>query len=114
MTNAFRINYTDKTLSLLFNGENHEFDLTEGDLPDYWNGFVTSDGREWDINFHQEDETCSPSVSIYPAVWVGDENGSYEIDTNSEITIDCVAVTGTAEEYFQAWDDTPSTPFVLD
>jgi hypothetical protein len=103
-TNTFGINYTDKKLHILFNGETHVFDLTEGDLPDYWNGFVTKDGRVWDVNFFQEDETCEPSVSVYPAVWVGDENGSYEIDTSEEHSLQLVARTGTAKEYFEAWN----------
>jgi hypothetical protein len=100
-TNTFGINYTDKKLHILFNGETHVFDLTEGDTGDFWSGFVTSDGKEWDVSFHQEDDTCEPNVSVYPAVWVGDENGSYEIDTTHEITLACIASQGNAEEYFK-------------
>jgi hypothetical protein len=99
--NTFGINYTDKKLHILFNGETHVFDLTEGDTGDFWSGFVTSDGKEWDVSFHQEDETCEPNVAVYPAVWVGDENGSYEIDTTNEITLACIASQGNAEEYFK-------------
>jgi hypothetical protein len=104
MANTFGINYREKKLDILFNGETHTFDLTEGDLPDYWNGFVTKDGKEWDVNFFQEDEFCEPNVSVYPAVWVGDENGSYEIDTSNEISLSLVARTGTAKEYFDSWN----------
>ena len=101
-TNTFGINYTDKKLHILFNGETHVFDLTEGDLPDYWNGFVTKDGREWDVNFFQEDEFCEPSVSVYPAVLV---DGEYEINTSEEHSLQMIAQTGTAKEYFEAWDN---------
>jgi hypothetical protein len=112
-TNTFGINYTDKKLHILFNGETHVFDLTEGDLPDYWNGFITKDGREWDVNFFQEDEFCEPSVSVYPAVWVGDENGSYEINTSEEHSLQMIARTGTSKEYFEAWDNSSSSIVTL-
>jgi hypothetical protein len=106
MTNTFGINYTDKLLHILFNGETHKFDLTEGDLPDFWAGFESKDGRVWDVNFFQEDETCEPSVSVYPAVLV---DGEYEINTSEEYSLDMVARTGTPKEYFEAWDASSSS-----
>lgn len=101
MTNTFTVDYATKTLSIAFAEGNYWFDLTQGDIGDFWDGFVTSDGKEWDINFHQEDETCEPTVEVYPAVWVGDENGSYDIDTNNGVLLSCVAQSGNAEEYFR-------------
>jgi len=102
-TNTFGINYTDKKLHILFNGETHVFDLTEGDLPDFWAGFVTEDNREWDVNFFQEDEFCEPSVSVYPARWI-ESIKAYEMDTSEEHTLHMIARTGTAKEYFEAWN----------
>jgi hypothetical protein len=101
MTNTFGINYTDKLLHILFNGETHKFDLTKGDLPDFWYGFESKDGRHWDVNFFQEDETCEPSCCVYQAKL--EEDGQYEIDTSDWWELDLVARTGTPKEYFEAW-----------
>lgn len=100
MENTFTIDYATKTLSISFAGGNYWFDLTQGDTGDFWDSFVTSDDKKWDVNFYQEDETCEPSVEVYPAVWVGDENGCLEIDTNNGTLLTCVAQGGGAEEYF--------------
>lgn len=99
--NTFVINYTKRKLTITFNYENLIFDLDEGDTGDFWGGFTTVDGRHWDLSFFQEDDTCEPTVEVYPAVWEGDENGSYEIDTNNGILLACIAKEGDAEEYFK-------------
>lgn len=100
--NTYGINYTDKKLLIVFNDETHNFDLTQGDLPDFWYGFESNDGRHWDVNFYQEDETCEPSCCVYQAKL--EEDGQYEIDTSDWWELELVGRYGTAKEYFEAWD----------
>jgi hypothetical protein len=104
-TNTFGIDYSNKRLSILFNGETHVFDLTQGDLPDFWHGFESNDGRHWDVNFFQEDETCEPSCCVYEAKL--EEDGQFEIDTSNWWELELIARTGTAEEYFKSWSSEP-------
>lgn len=96
--NIYSINYTDKLLCVTFNGEFHKFDLTQGDLSDFWQGFETKDGRNWDVNFHQEDETCEPNASVFEAKM---EDGHWEIDTSVEYSLECIGTTGNAKDYFE-------------
>jgi len=98
--NIFTVDYDARVVDIVFKGEAFQFDLTEGDVGDFWSGFVMKDGSEWDINYHQEDETCEPVVAVYPARWIGDENGSYEIDTNHETLLDCIDIQGDSKDYF--------------
>jgi hypothetical protein len=98
---TFGINYTDKKLLIVFNDETHHFDLTQGDAPDFWHGFESNDGRHWDVNFYQEDETCDPSCCVYQAKL--EEDGNYEIDTSDWWELELVGRYGTAKEYFEAW-----------
>jgi len=58
-----------KVLTLMFNGELHVIDLTEGDLHDNWNAFTDKDGNIWDLNFSWEDDKGEkPYLSIYPVL----------------------------------------------
>jgi hypothetical protein len=98
--NIFTVDYDARVVDIVFKGEAFQFDLTEGDVGDFWSGFVMKDGSEWDVNFYQEDETMNPSTSVYPAVWVGDENGSFEIDTNNGEELEFEEEWGDRKNYF--------------
>lgn len=101
--NIYSINYSKKELAITVNGEFHKFDLTEGDLSDYWNSFEDANQQMWDVNFYQEDETCEPSVCVYECIW-SEESGGWEIQTESYYVLDQVGVTGTPKEYFESWN----------
>jgi hypothetical protein len=67
-TNKFVLNYNNKKLYLLFDGEQHEFDLTNAELEDHWDSFVHNGARVKDINLWFEDNSPVPHLAIYDVV----------------------------------------------
>jgi hypothetical protein len=76
MRNFYFINYDLKMLTLFYKGEAFIFDLTKGDVGDYWHGFTAKDGTHLDINYHQEDGDMRPNLEIWDDVQIEeDEDG---------------------------------------
>ena len=99
--NKFIIDYDKKTLKLFFEGETFDFDLTEGDLPDFWHSFTTKDGVVKDINFHQEDETQEPSLSVYDLKEETHGGETYmTTDTSKDVYIEECEKIGDVANYF--------------
>jgi hypothetical protein len=63
--NNYTVDYTKKTVTLHYNGEEFVFDLNEGDVGDFWYSFTTKAGIIKDVNFYQEDVGEQPSFSVY-------------------------------------------------
>ena len=87
------IDYTGKNLHLRFQGEEFVFDLEQGDLGDFWQGFKLSDGTELDLNFYQDDRDEKPAVSIYGVV-------DGRIDFADSVSIVEVSTDGDIDNYF--------------
>lgn len=62
--NTYSIDYSKKTLKLVFDNETYNFDLNEGDIGDYWNSF-THKNKLYDVNFHKEGIGTQSYVCTY-------------------------------------------------
>ena len=96
-TNNYIVNYTDKTVVLNYSGEKFKFDLNEGDVGDFWHSLTTKEGIIKDINFSQDDEDESPSLSLYG---VKEVDGKLLINTSDEIHIKKFKQEGNPMDYF--------------
>ncbi len=96
------LNLTEKKIFFKFNDEDFEMDLTEGDLEDNWNSFVTENGVVRDLNFHWEgySENHKPTLTVYELRDNGDGTFSTDTFNGSEVLIKLISVIGTEGEYF--------------
>jgi hypothetical protein len=76
------VDYNKKTLCICYKEEIFAFDLTKGDVGDFWYGFKTRDGAEFDINFIQETERQDPYINIWDT--------RYDINDDVFYTCDCI------------------------
>ena len=96
MKNYAIVNYFEKTITLFFRWQTFTFDLTQGDVGDFWYGFDTHDGEVYDINF-LKDEGFEGSVTIYGTYL--DESGYHVIDTDNVFIIDIKGFIGDENNY---------------
>ena len=94
MENYFKVDYDARTIYLCYQGEEFTFDLTKGDVGDYWNSFTTKYGETKDINFYQESVREAPGLSVY------DLDADGYIDTSKEESIKCWFAEGDYDNYF--------------
>lgn len=92
------INYDEKTITLFFRYQTFVFDLTQGDIGEFWYGFETHDGEVYDVNFGQESAEDIPSVSVYGTLV--EEDGELSIDSDNRFDIDIKELIGDANNYF--------------
>ncbi len=92
------VDYDLKQLVLTFGGEKFTFDLTLGDIGDFWHGFETQNGTIYDVNFYQEEPNSYVGVSVYGTMI--DEGGDITIDSSNYVDIDAVNTIGNQENYF--------------
>lgn len=98
--NTAIVDVKNKTLTIMFQNEQHLVDLTEGDLHDNWNCITDKDDVLWDINFSWEDTTGEkPYLTIY-ALHEADENGHQSTDFYNSTSIKVKAL-GSRDEYFK-------------
>ena len=97
MKNYAVINYDEKTLTLYFRWQTFEFDLTEGDIGEFWYGFETHDGEVYDVNYGEEEGEDNPYVSVYGTI---EEDGEFSIDSDNRFDIDIKGFIGNRENYF--------------
>lgn len=76
----FTINYNEQKLTFHYNGGVYQFNLRDGDIGDYWNSFVHN-GETLDINYHQEDMSQTPTLSVYHL----DSDGYIDMSNSTEI-----------------------------
>lgn len=97
MEKKFVIDYDNKVLTLHYLGQVFMFDLSMGDVGDFWYGFALNDKTEIDINFHQEDATSTPHLEIWNVAT--HENGycypSHQVDS-----IESCEILGNPINYF--------------
>jgi hypothetical protein len=98
MENHAIINYNEKTITLYFRWQTFEFDLTQGDIGEFWYGFQTHDGEWYDVNFNEEEGESNPSVSVYGTIV--EEDGEFSIDSDNRFDIDIKGFIGNANNYF--------------
>lgn len=98
MGNHAIINYDEKTITLFFRYQTFVFDLTQGDIGEFWYGFETHDGEVYDVNFGQESADDIPSVSVYGTLVEAD--GELSIDSDNRFDIDIKELIGDANNYF--------------
>jgi hypothetical protein len=92
------VDYDSKQLILMFSGEKFTFDLTLGDIGEFWHGFGTQDGTIYDVNFYQEEPNSYVGVSVYGTMI--EEDGMITIDSSNYVEIDIVNTIGNQENYF--------------
>jgi len=92
------INYDEKTITLFFRWQTFTFDLTQGDVGEFWHGFETQDGEVYDINYGQESAKDIPGISVYGTLI--DEEGYILIDSDNRFDIDIKELIGDANNYF--------------
>ena len=98
--NTAIVDVKNKTLTIMFQNEQHLVDLTEGDLHDNWNCITDKNDVLWDINFSWEDTTGEkPYLTIY-ALHEADENGHQSTDFYNSTSIKVKAL-GSRDEYFK-------------
>jgi len=97
--NKFTIDYDNQVLTLEYKAQFFMWSLIDGDVGDFWHSFVTNDKKVLDIQFGQEDESCEPSLSVYPCI--KNHNGKYETDTSTHESIPCLVTLGDAKNYFR-------------
>ncbi len=93
------INYDEKTLTLFFRWQTFEFDLTQGDIGEFWHGFETHDGEVYDVNFGQESAKDIPGISVYGTLV--EDDGNLSIDSNNRVDVDIKELIGDANNYFK-------------
>jgi hypothetical protein len=62
---VFFVDYATQILIVWWNAVEYVFSLKDGDVGDFWCGFETPDGLEYDLNFFKEDEKTPPGINIY-------------------------------------------------
>ena len=91
MEKKFVIDYDNKVLTLYYQDHIFMFDLSMGDVGDFWHGFVLKNGTELEVNFHQEDANQEPSCEIwgleYLLTWGKDDSRQYDMQQ-----IDCIDI----------------------
>ena len=90
MENKFVVDYDNKVLTLYYQDQIFMFDLSMGDVGDFWHGFELKDGTELDVCFHQEDANQKPYCEIWDSALDLEDGKNYinhEIDSigNCEI-----------------------------
>ena len=98
MEHSAIINYDEKTLTLFFRWQTFEFDLTLGDIGDFWHGFYTHDGDIYDVNFGEEQGENNPNVSVYGTLV--EDDGNLSIDSDNRFDIDIKETIGDVNNYF--------------
>lgn len=96
--NKFVVNCTTLKLSMLFNDQEYEFDLKEGDVGDFWHSFTDINGVERDINFYWESEDEIPSLTVYDLK----EQGDFMVVDMAKSTPvdDGFLILGNSQDYF--------------
>ncbi len=96
------INYDKKTLTLYFRWQTFEFDLTKGDIGDFWHGFETHDGTIYNVSFHLDADELYASVNVYGTIL--EEDGERTIDSWNCIDIDIQKTIGDVNNYLNYED----------
>lgn len=94
MNNYFIVDYDNYKLYMKYNDEMHQWDLTEGDVGDFWHSFKDKHGVERDINFFVDDYDQIPSLLIYEL----DDDGN--IDTSDYEEVPLLETDGDIDNYF--------------
>jgi len=98
------VDYNKKALYLNYRGQIFSFDLNKGDVGDFWHGFKTKEGIEFDLNFIQETTKDDPYINIWDT--------RYDIDDDAFYTCDCIEdfapsqLIGDANNYFKIKQNT--------
>jgi hypothetical protein len=90
------IDYNMMELTLVFNEEEFVFDLTLGDIGEFWYGFECK-GKLFDVNYFKESEDTYDSVLVYNTHI--DEDGEVVINTSSWYEIHVIEIRGKASNY---------------
>lgn len=95
--NTFKLDYTKRRITLNYINNTYDFDLTKGDVGEFWHSFTDSNTEKiYDINFHQENESEIPTVTIYGVVI---KDGQFEQGDEVEKITKCDIV-GDFNDYF--------------
>lgn len=95
--NTYKVNYDKRCIYLTYDGKDYSFHLDNGDVGDFWHSFFHR-GQMYDINFHQEDSGCRPSLEVYKCKGIDD--GLWEVDTSEYEVISLDTIIGDADNYF--------------
>lgn len=90
------IDYNMMELTLVFNREEFVFDLTLGDIGDFWQGFECED-KSFDINYFKDTEDSVDMVIVYCTKL--DEDGELTINTDDYYEIHVIDIRGKASNY---------------
>ena len=100
MKNYAIINYEAKELYLYFKGQEFTFDLTEGDIGEFWYGFETHDGEVYDVNYGEEVGEDNAGVCVYGTI---EQDGTILIDTSNCTDIEIKDKMGDPSNYFYGY-----------
>jgi hypothetical protein len=90
------IDYNMMELHLCFNEVEMVFDLTKGDIGEFWYGFEVG-GKLFDVNYYKESEDTNDMVLVYNTHV--DEDGEIAINTNSWYEIQIIETRGNVKNY---------------
>jgi hypothetical protein len=94
--NTYKIDYDKLCVYLIYDGEDYAFNLTNGDIGDYWDSFFHN-GQMYDINFYQEDSDSNPFLSVYKCKLSND--GAWEMDAFNYEKIPLYEITGDVHNF---------------
>jgi hypothetical protein len=92
-----------KLIKFMFNNEEFEVDIKEGDIEDSWNAIEDKKGVLWDFNFTWESEEEEAYLCIY-GLTPPDEEGYQSTNWNEDTSIKIVEIVGNASFYFNNKD----------
>jgi hypothetical protein len=90
------VDYDKMQLTLWFKKEEFVFDLTNGDIGDFWDGFETSDEEVYDVNYLKE-KGFDDDVEVFGTFL--DEDGCFNIDTSDSYFINIKERIGDENNY---------------
>jgi hypothetical protein len=90
-------------LTLWFKGDMFNFDLTEGDIGDFWHGFEC-DGEVFDVNYYTDsyEDTLVNVVSVYGTKV--DSDGYTLIDTDNSYEVEILDTIGNLNNYLNYYN----------
>lgn len=97
------INYNRMELTLWFKEEMFNFDLTEGDIGDFWHGFECN-GEVFDVNYYTDsyEDTLVNVVSVYGTKV--DSYGYTLIDMDNSYEIEILDTIGNLNNYLNYYN----------
>ena len=95
------VNYNKMELTLWFKGDVSNFDLTKGDIGDFWHLFE-SDGKIFDVNYYIDSDELVNVVSVYGTKV--DKSGHIIINMDNSYEVEILDTIGDLNNYLNYYN----------